>query len=200
MKALVFTDTHHHMPSIRIIAEKIKNEKPEFILCCGDFSIFMNGHENFLEWLNHFKIPCYVIHGNHEDEDDIEKTCNSLNNIYFIHKKIILHGNLLIMGYGGDGFSTKDIKFKSVATKFEKEINKNKEKTKILILHQPPYDSGIDLIYEAFAGNMTTKKFIVKNRINYVFAGHLHENFGLSFEKDGIKYINPGPEGMIFNF
>jgi Icc-related predicted phosphoesterase len=201
MKALVFTDTHHHMPSIKKIAEKIKDENPDILLCCGDFTIFMNGYENFLDWLNNFNIPCYLIHGNHEDEDEIKQTCEKLKNIFFIHKKIVSHNNLIIMGYGGDGFSIEDPKFKVVAKKFEKEFNNNNNnKVKILLLHQPPYKSGIDFIYNDYAGNKTTKDFILKNKIKYVFAGHLHENSGLSFDKKGIKYINPGPEGMIFKF
>ncbi len=200
MKALVFTDTHHHMPSIKKLAAKVKKHKPDILLCCGDFTIFMNGHDKFLEWLNKFNIPSYIVHGNHEDEDVIEDACEELKNVHFIHNKIIEHDNLLVMGYGGDGFSIEDPNFKPVANKFSKVLKKHEDKVKIILLHQPPHKSGIDLIYGDHAGNKTTKRFIEKNKLHYVFAGHLHENAGLDFNIKGVKYINPGPEGMIFEF
>ncbi|MFT4297968.1 MAG: metallophosphoesterase family protein, partial [Candidatus Woesearchaeota archaeon] len=70
---------------------------------------------------------------------------------------------------------------------------------KILMLHQPPFNSGIDAIGNANSGNKTTKKFILKNKIDYVIAGHIHETSGLECRKKDTIYINPGPFGRIIN-
>ncbi|MFT4304227.1 MAG: metallophosphoesterase family protein [Candidatus Woesearchaeota archaeon] len=197
MKLLLFTDTHCNSTAERKIIEKVKREKPEIMLCAGDFSIFMRNAEEFLVKMNKLNIPIYVIHGNHEDEEVIEKICKKLKNVEFIHNRIIKYKNVLIMGYGGGGFAEHDEDFNVTAKEFEKIINTFKDSTKIIMMHQPPHKSGIDFIYGQHAGCKTTKKFIQKHKIHFAIAGHLHENSGLEFEIKGTKYINPGPLGII---
>jgi len=199
MKFLVFTDTHGSKLAEKKILEKIKKHKPEMLLCCGDFTIFMHEADDILKRLNKMKLKTYLIHGNHEDEDEIEDMCDRYKNIEFFHNKIVKLGNVLMMGYGGGGFSLHDPEFKAVAKQFEKKIKQHKECKKIILLHQPPHKSGIDLIYGEHAGNKTTKKFIEKHKIHLVFAGHLHENSGEEFEIRSTKYVNPGPYGKIID-
>ena len=199
MKLLVFTDTHGSAVAEKRIIEKAKKHNPDLMLCCGDFTIFMHEADDFLNKIDKAGIDTYLIHGNHEDEDVIENLCKNLKHVQFIHKKIIQHKNVLIMGYGGDGFSLHDPKFLVTAKSFEELIKKYKDHTKIIILHQPPHKSGIDLIYGEHAGNKTTKDFIKKHKIHFVFAGHLHENSGKEFKKKSTNYVNPGPYGKIIN-
>jgi len=197
MKILAFTDTHMSTVAEKKIVEKARKDKPDIMLCCGDFTVFMHDAHKFLKRINSLNITTYLIHGNHEHEHMIADMCKKHKNIKFIHKKAIEHKDLLIMGYGGDGFSVSDPMFKFTARSFEQIIMKKKKHKKILMLHQPPHNSGIDIIYGDFAGNKTTKRFIEKHKIHLVLAGHLHENSGKMHEHKGTKYINPGPNGMI---
>ena len=201
MRILVFTDTHNSTTAWKKVVEKAKKHKPEILLCGGDFTIFMQHAKNILKDINKLKIKTYIIHGNHEDEEAIEDMCEEYNYIEFIHNKAVKHKDLLIMGYGGGGFAITDYEFKIMSKQFEraiKEHTKNKKDVKkILLLHQPPHNSGIDMVYGEFAGNKTTKKFVEKYKIEFVFAGHLHENSGKEFNIKGTRYINPGPYGKI---
>lgn len=199
MKLLVFTDTHSSTSAEKKVIEKAEKNKPEIILCCGDFTIFMNDPERFLRKISNLGVDTYIIHGNHEDEDDLQKICKRFSNVIFLHNKVVVHKNLLIMGYGGGGFSHHDSRFDNIAKEFEIAIQKYKHCKKILVLHQPPHKSGIDLIYGVNSGNMTTKKFVEKHKIHIVFAGHLHENSGMEFTIKETKYINPGPFGKIIS-
>ena len=197
MKLLVFTDTHGSERAEERIIKKAKRNKPDALLCCGDFTIFMHEPERFLQRMNALNIPLFLIHGNHEDEDEVEKLTTKYEHITFIHNKITRHKNIVVMGYGGDGFSLKDPAFKKIARQFQKELEKHSDAIHILLLHQPPHKSGIDLIYGEHAGNMTTKEFIEKQKIHVVFAGHLHENSGKEHKDKHTRYINPGPYGRI---
>ena len=199
MKLLVFTDTHNSSTAEKKIIEKADKNKPEIMLCAGDFTIFMNDAEKFLKKLNSLNITTYLIHGNHEDEDDVKKICKKFKNITFLHNLVAIHKNLLIMGYGGGGFSYHDSMFEIAAKQFEKVIRQYKHHKKILLLHQPPHKSGIDLVYGEHAGNINTKRFIEKHKIHVVIAGHLHENSGMEYTIKETKYINPGPFGKIIN-
>jgi putative phosphoesterase len=197
MKILVFTDTHNSPTAEKRIVDKIIKHKPDLLLCCGDFTIFMNHIDFFFKKFNKFKIKTFILHGNHEDEEIVNKLSKKYKYIDMIHNKIIKYNDLLIMGYGGGGFSITDPDFKKAEIKFEKLINQNQNIKKIMMLHQPPYNSGIDHIYGAYVGNKTTKKFIKKNKIDYVFAGHLHETSGKEHKTRSTIYINPGPWGKI---
>jgi putative phosphoesterase len=197
MKLLIFTDTHNSETAERKIVEKAKKFKPDIMLCCGDFTVFMHMTSEFLRKINKLGIKTYILHGNHEDEEIIEEECKKYKNIIFLHEKTVKINNLLIIGYGGGGFALKDSRFKLIEPIFKKAIKNCQNCKKIVMLHQPPYKSGIDLVYGEYAGNKTTKDFIIKNDIDYVFAGHIHETAGLEYKTKKTKYINPGPFGKI---
>lgn len=197
MKILVFTDTHGSEVALQKVIRKAKKYKPEIMLCAGDFTIFMHKIEEEMKKINCLKIKTFIIHGNHEDEQKVEELCKNLKNIEFIHKRIVRYGNLLIMGYGGGGFGSEDKEFLVSARTFETFFKKHKNCKKLLLLHQPPHRSGIDLVYGEHAGNKTTKTFIDKHKIEFVVAGHLHENSGKEFTMKRTRYINPGPWGKI---
>lgn len=197
MRLLVFTDTHGSIKAEDRIIKKAKRNKPDLMLCCGDFTIFMHEPDRFLKRMNEIGIPLFLIHGNHEDEEDIEIIAKKYHNITFLHNKAIRHKDVIVMGYGGDGFSLKDPAFKKVAKVFQKELFQHPDAIQVLLLHQPPHKSGIDLIYGEHAGNMTTKEFVEKHKVHVVFAGHLHENSGKEHKDTHTRYVNPGPYGKI---
>lgn len=197
MRILVFVDSHNSVIAEKKLLEKAKKNKPDLILCCGDFTIFMQQAVEFLEKLNKLKIKSYIIHGNHEEAELVEELCKSFKNVEFLHNKHAMHEDVLVMGYGGGGFAKHDPEFEKTALIFEKQIKKCQHYKKIMIVHQPPHKSGIDLVYGEYAGNKTVRKFIDKHKIDMVFAGHLHENAGKEFKIKYTHFVNPGPSGKI---
>lgn len=197
MKILAFVDVHASLKILNRIKKKIKKEKPDLILCAGDISIFEQGLEYVLYFLNNFKKPILMINGNHESEKLMRKACSFFENIIFIHKKHYGKNNLIVFGYGGGGFALRDSEFRNISKKFKKIIKKNENKKFILLTHGPPYGTEVDKIVGQHAGNKDLTSFVKKNKIDFVICGHLHENFG---KKDKIKntiIMNPGPYGKI---
>jgi len=197
MKILAFVDTHTSIKALKRIKNKVKKEKPDLILCGGDISIFEQGIEFALFFLNKLKIPVLLVNGNHERDSFMRKICKLFDNITFIHKKHYKNDKVIVFGYGGGGFEMRDPVFKRAARKFKKTIKNNKDKKIILLVHGPPYGTKVDKILGEHAGNKDITDFVKKNRIDYVICGHLHENFG---KKDKIKktiIMNPGPYGKV---
>ncbi len=197
MKLLAFVDVHTSVKALKRIKKKVKKEKPDLLLCAGDISIFEHGVDYILYSLNKLKKPILMIHGNHERDRFMRRVCKLFGNIIFVHKKHYKKDNLIVLGYGGGGFTLRDSEFKKTAKKFKKIIKKNEDKKIILLVHGPPYGTDVDKIVGQHCGNKDITDFIKKNKVDYVICGHLHENFG---KKDKIKktiVMNPGPYGKI---
>ena len=195
MKILAFTDIHGSDISLKRIAQKVKSEKPDLLVCAGDISIFEHGIVGILKKLNRLGKRIIMVHGNHEDEDSFPKYAKSLKNIVYIHGTSHSEEGVLFIGYGGDGFSVVDRKFEKMSKSFEKMIKNNEDKKIVLVCHAPPYKTKVDKLVEGHCGNKSIRNFIEKNRIDFVFCGHLHENFGKEDNIKKTKIINPGPFG-----
>ncbi len=188
MKILAFTDMHGNADSFKKI--KKKAERADLIICAGDFTYFESRMEKILAAMDKLGKKVLLIHGNHEDERNVEKACGKMKNIVFLHKKAHRFNDYLFTGFGGMGFSQKDDEFEKYAQKFE-----NKKKI-ILVTHAPPYNTKLDNLF-SHNGNKSITSFIKKAKPILAICGHFHELFG---KKDMIKttlIINPGPEGRI---
>lgn len=197
MKLLAFTDLHLSSFAFKKIKSKVKKEKPDFLVCAGDISIFEEGLDFILKKLNSFNKKIILINGNHESDNIMKKLCSKYNNTIFIHKKYYNFNDLIFLGYGGEGFSTTDPDFYKTGKRFEKIIRKNKAKKIILVTHAPPYGTKVDLIVGEYCGNKTLRNFIIKNKIDLHICGHLHENFGKEDKIKKTRIINPGPYGKL---
>lgn len=196
MKILAFTDTHGSLEAIKRVRKKIKEQKPDLLVCAGDISVFEGGIFSIFKKLNNFNKKIIMIHGNHEDASTFIKYSKRFDNIIFIHKKHFVFENVLFLGFGGGGFSMTDKEFEKTSKKFKAVIKKNSDKKIILVTHAPPYKTKLDYIGE-HCGNKSIRHFIEKNKVDLLICGHLHENFGKEDKIKRTKIINPGPFGKM---
>lgn len=191
MKILAFTD-HHGSPNDMKQVEH-KSTKVDLIICGGDFTIFEHEVEYIMDQISRLPKKVLLIHGNHESEEVIHILSEQLDNIEFIHKKVVEIDNYVIVGYGGGGFSSQDLKFEE----FIKKLKIDKNKKMILLLHGPPYGTKLDRIGGEYVGNKSFTKVIKEIQPDLVLCGHLHENFWKDDKIGKSKIINPGPDGRI---
>ena len=92
-------------------------------------------------------------------------------------------------GYGGGGFELEDKTLENLIPKLKKQI---KNKIFIVITHQPPHNTKVDMINRHHAGSKTILKLIkeLKPRLN--ICGHLHENINKKDKKYKTFIVNPG--------
>lgn len=205
MKLLVFVDTHGSETLLKKVEHKAAGAG--LLICLGDFTIFGQKQEKILKTIDNFGKLCLVLHGNHETAAELERICKKYRNLLFVHKKILRIAHLIIIGYGGDGFSLRDKPFENIyAPRFAAGVKKYKERIEteilqkpktILLLHGPPYGSRIDMISDQHCGNKSFRDFYLKYKIDYVFAGHIHESAGRIEYTNGTTLINPGPAGVL---
>lgn len=200
MRILAFTDVHGSLVALRRIAQKVKTQKPDLLVCAGDMSIFEHGIIGILRKLNKLNKKIIIVHGNHEDSSTFIKCSKLFKNIIFIHKNYFIEDGILFLGYGGGGFSVFDKEFEKISkNKFKKIIKNNQGKKIILVTHAPPYKTKLDKLMQGHCGNKSIRHFVEKNKIHLLICGHLHENFGKEDKIKKTKIINPGPFGKIIH-
>ena len=173
MKILAFTDIHSSRNHIETIKKKSKKYNPDILVCSGDLTYFGLKLNFVLKLLNSIKKPIILIHGNHDDEDELKILCSKYPNLIYLHKRIYDFENYRFIGYGGLGFSrtTKNLE-KFILSK------RAKGKKHILVVHQPPYGTKLDSIpFLGHVGNKSITKMIKSIKPILLLSGHIHETF-----------------------
>jgi hypothetical protein len=198
MKILAFTDVHAKKQKLEKIKQKAIKEKPDFLVCSGDLSIFGSGLEESVKFLMKLNIPMLIIPGNHEIPEDIKLLQKKHKNIINLHAGAYDFEDYTFFGWGTGGFSLIEEKFERTAEKFKKDFNRKRKL--IFITHAPFYNTKLDFLSMGHRGCKSTRKFVEEMNPIIGICGHFHENFN---KKDMIKktlIMNPGPEGTIIEF
>ncbi|MEM2138935.1 MAG: metallophosphoesterase family protein, partial [Candidatus Woesearchaeota archaeon] len=66
MKLLLFSDVHGDFKALNNLKKASKNA--DLIIAAGDISVMEKDIYEILEFMNSFKKPILLIHGNHENE------------------------------------------------------------------------------------------------------------------------------------
>ena len=194
MKILAFTDVHEDKDSLKKLIQRASEEDIDYIICAGDFSTFGRGARSLLKKFSNLGKPFYVIPGNHEEGESFSAMINEFPNCIDFHKKMFKLGDYVLLGYGGDGFSLQDQKFRQVSREW---YSKYKEKKIILVTHGPPSQTKLDLLSKRHVGNIDYRKFIERIKPKLVISGHLHETVGAVDKVGKTRLVNPGWEGMV---
>lgn len=190
MKILIFTDTHGSESAYKELKKKAKDV--DFIICCGDVTIFENDIEKIMKKLSQLGKDVFIIHGNHEEEDAVAYFCDKYESLHFLHMSVLHVEGVTLVGYGGGGFSYTDEMCEEFLKSAKEHLDK---KNNILITHQPPFGTKVDEVYGEHAGSKSIKKFL-KN-YDYAFSGHIHETSGITQKVGKTTIMNPGPKGYI---
>ncbi len=194
MKIFAFVDFHGRIN----LLDRMKNKAKgcDVVVCAGDFTNFENDLNNLLLAFSDFGKPLIVVHGNHEDDVNVERACKKHKNAHFIHNSSFKIGKHIFFGYGGGGFVNEEPGFDIISKEFKKQIQKDSKV--VLVTHAPPYGTLLDIIGDDHVGVISFREFLDKNTVHLMICGHLHENAKIvqNFNKKTI-IINPGPDGMI---
>lgn len=186
MKILAFSDIHGNKRAVASIIKSSKTKDPDILICAGDISSSSMSTKEVVKELKKTNKPILMIHGNHETSQEIKSDKQVIN----LHKKIVELKGYNFLGFGGGGFSKRDIEFE----KFTKNI---KKENLILITHAPPYNTSLDILSMGHVGSISIKNFIKNNKPILTICGHLHENEGKSQKINKTLMINPGIKGKI---
>jgi uncharacterized protein len=197
MKILAFVDVHEDYEYAEVLMRK--SIEADLILCAGDMTVFGDNMEEAVNFLDGFGKKVICIHGNHDSDHQMKKLCEKTEHVIFIHKKYYVDKDILVVGYGGGGFTREDEGFKDVESEFSNLIKENKRS--IFLTHAPPYNTKLDDMGDiGHVGSKTFRRFIEKNQPSVAISGHIHDTVK-SVDKIGkTVLVNPGPDGVIIEF
>ncbi|MBI4438904.1 metallophosphoesterase family protein [Candidatus Woesearchaeota archaeon] len=196
MNILAYADIHGNPAAINALRKKAK--KADIAICAGDFTVFGARINQIIRQLDSLGRKTLLIHGNHEDEQEVEQLCSKTRNITYIHGKNcrVEHNGqkYLVIGYGGGGFSLRDKGFE----RFASRTKPKQDESLILVTHAPPHNTKLDMLWE-HRGRKSITDFIKKAKPALAICGHFHENFGKQDKLGQTRIVNPGPKGMVIN-
>ena len=194
MKLLAFTDIHEDARLLERIKTTAREERVDLIVCTGDFTIFGRSGKKMLAAIDNLGAPVILIHGNHEDEEEVATLVKSCKNITFAHMRAKDVGGYRFIGYGGGGFRTHEPELEELERKLANQFN---ERT-IILSHAPPYGTKLDEVDDDWhVGNQSLTALIRRRKPLLVLCGHIHECFHKHDQLAQTTLIDPGPDGEI---
>ncbi len=195
MKILAFTDIHADPFSFKKLKEKVKEGKPDLIVCCGDLSNFGMDLNYGVKQLLSFGIKTLLIPGNHESVGEIKEISEKHPSLMNLHDHFFVFNEFVFYGYGGGGFSFREEAFERILPKTLKKIPQGKKL--VFVTHAPIYGTKLDLLPLGHRGCKSTRMFVEKAKPVLVLCGHFHENERKQDKINNSKILNPGHEGML---
>ncbi len=190
MKILCIADIHGNAKKAFEIKESI-----DLILVAGDITNFggRKKAEEVIETLKRISSNIFAVPGNCDYKEVLD---------FLEESKISLHGKgvkineIGIFGVGGSNktpFATPfELSENEIAKLLESGYGSIKEcKIKILLSHAPAFGILDKTSSGVHAGSKAVKRFLDKNKVDYVVCGHIHEAAGIAKVKETI-FINPG--------
>jgi len=196
MKILGFTDLHLSVSAFKKLKQKVKQHKPDLIICCGDHTVFDNQKKQITKKIAQLGAPVFIIHGNHEARVGVKKEAMKYKNMMFIHKKIVEYNGYTFLAWGGGGFSYKYPAFEAFV---EKNKSKLKGKKLIFVTHAPPFGTKLDVVLDSHVGSKSFMSFVkkYKNNLRLYMSGHIHECMKQKQKIGNCLMVNPGADGMV---
>lgn len=201
-RILAFTDPHGHLESAKNILELCRKERPDVIVCSGDFSFFGTRFEKFLDRLRELDQTVFYVNGNHETETtdrDVRTWYSFMQNLEYRSQSVagIRIGGLPASGEYWPG-EAADLGAIQSATALLSDAQSRDPF--VLLSHYPPWMSslaGYRVITPDTGGSRTVLRILDALKPALFICGHYHQDFGKTDFIGRTRLVNPGPDGMI---
>jgi len=194
IKLIAFTDLHEKVVFLDRIKKVIAKEKIDLAVCTGDFTVFARNTQKVMRALDDLGVPVVLIHGNHEDEEEIVQLLPQFKNIHWAHERMIEVCGVQFFGFGGGGFSREEPQLELL----EKQYSAQFDHRTVVLSHAPPFGTIMDQPdTDWHVGNATLTMLIKRRKPLLVLCGHIHEGFHTKDTIGATTIMNPGPDGEI---
>ena len=193
MRLLIISDIHGSIEKLKELS--VKETEIDVLLLAGDLTHF-GGRQQALplvEILRSFKVPVLAVHGNC-DRTGVADLLEEEG--IFAHGKLVSAAGVPLIGLGGSlpapiptPSTYSEEEAAAVLGALADGIGGSEW---ILLVHQPPVESGADRIAAGrHVGSTSVAEFIRNHRPSLVCTGHIHESYSVSSFGESLL-VNPG--------
>jgi len=197
VKILAITDIHSSIVNVKKLVNTIHHI--DLIAVIGDISHFgpFKRAIQILRLLTRIGVPVFFVPGNCDPPsllqwEDLEQ------NIFNLHGRNRKFREFFFAGVGGSIISPFRTLIEFSEEEYSKILNNairhlDDLSKLILIAHNPPYNTRLDLIRNNIhVGSLSVRKFVEEKQPLLLVTGHIHESRGVD-QIGRTKMVNPGP-------
>jgi len=201
---LAFTDPHGDVQDARQILELAARERPDMIVCSGDFSVFGNMWRPFLEALRGLERKIYVIGGNHEADGLMYALAQEYPYLADVAYTTLEENGILVggvPGYDRDFWPSKKADDDVIAMARDLWGRGLRAKPFVFLTHFPPAGAvdGLSHPTPDSGGSATVAAIVRMLKPDLVVTGHYHQEFGHVGWVGSAWVVNPGPSGAMLS-
>ena len=200
MKILAASDLHSDVQAAKKLADKAKKNKVDLVLLGGDIIEMGTAGKGIIGPFKKAGIEVLMVHGNHDQPVDIDFLSEKYGGgVYNLHSYYKEFDDLVIFGAVGTEFGFFGLDNKELFDDLRKKMRKAGGKKRILLTHEPPFNTKLDNLGWAKVGSRNMRKIIEAYKPDVVLCGHIHETFGLTDYIGKTKIVNTGKKGVIID-
>jgi uncharacterized protein len=194
MKLLLFADIHADYAAL----ERLMEIEADLYFAAGDLANWNRNLERVGPILARRADYMYVLPGNHESEDSVERLCKDFH-LHDFQGRTIRAGDYNVAGLGYSNPTPFDTPGEYSEEELAKRLAKFAGLSRlILICHCPPKDTSLDRVREGVhVGSTAVREFIDKEQPEYFFCGHIHEAAGTEAMFGQTRGRNVGKKGYL---
>ena len=195
MIIITLTDIHAHAGAISALGKQLRSA--DLVILSGDITHF--GHKKemagMIGLVRSFNPSVYAVSGNCDYPDaeeyltDESINLNGLSREFQGYALLGIGGSLPCPGKTPNEYSEEEFEV------FLRDLTIPPGLTKIMVSHQPPYDTINDQVSPGLhVGSLSIRRFIEEHQPLVCFSGHIHEGTGID-HIGNTAIVNPGPAG-----
>lgn len=198
MKLLVVADVYGDFTTLGKIIEKARDLNPDVVICPGNITDMFAQASDFsqldvadiiIQKLLSLGKPVLCVPGNHDPYDIIDVFEEYGVNLHGKHRVVNNHH---FIGFGG-----AKTPFNTPFEPSEEEVKEHLERLPntqplIMVTHNPPKDTKLDVVKKKHVGSLTIREEIQKKKPLVAIAAHILEGRGVDV-LDSTTLFNPGP-------
>jgi len=194
VKLLIFSDIHGDLQAL----EKAMATEADYYFAAGDLANWGQGLDRCGKILASRGERVYVLPGNHESAEQVERMCERHGLHAFHGRSMELAGRQV----AGLGYSSPT-PFHTPGEYSEPEMARRLEPFAglaplVLVCHCPPYGSPLDRVRNGLHGGSTAvRDFLAAHPPEYFFCGHIHESAGVEARLGKTRAANVGKRGYL---
>lgn len=192
MKILAFSDLHRDQTAAQMIVDA--SSVADVVIGAGDFATRREGALDTLSILKNCAAPVILVHGNHDDPDEISQFCLGWENGHYLHGSSVVIEGQSFFGLGGEIPSRNSNSWNASET--EKEATSHLKlcsDSAVFITHTPPLGVADLQKTGEHEGSAAIHEAVSSHQPILLLCGHIHHAWGTTGSVGSTRVHNLGP-------